>query len=1515
MDCLNPSPDVLQPITVVEWLSSTTNVTHTFNNPGDEVMLYPDDTLLRAFTKISVMLNKKGLPYVWSKNKSLLFNVKSTNWRGYKVKPFDASFDQDATSKPSLVYHEKTLLGDARQFNIVYKEATTFPNNEHYFPEWSTKIPTIAAITKEEDILKRLLSYTVNEHLKLQRKDQTCTYSHIVFQGSAYKKQSSFTFLQDMFERLHANSDIPFIQWMDDPTRILYKVHQHHVIPSAMFNIWTSMDRLPKVKTSLILYSPIGKRNIYARVYLSLEGDMTITYHMDARDKINWTTIEKHKDFIVSFVATYTGIKYDVKVSDISVRSELVVAHGVSMNTLASFMSGLLPIFHVIKFQQGRIQAIYKRASNYNDNIQLTEYIQSKLDMGVTVPEIIENLVDMGIPRDEVMNYIDQVANVQENVNIKKVETGTVVNLSKLSYGVKIHVANAASIEEVRRIFHWIRSCILHLPNLVAPERQRKVPTLLSSSSSSSKKNAVHKTSSPKTASSNALQESIESDDLDFLGGAVGKEHQRYFLNMLQEADPTLFSSTEHNYAKMCQASAFHQPVALTLEERDKMLSEGYGDAIDNMITYGSDPNKQHAYFCPRIWCPALKRPLTYESYVRHGNKCPNGEQAKLMYEHSYWGNSHETKHFIGFHKNKTSSGLCLPCCYVKKPKSSKEAECMNPIAKAPSVGKKSSESLKPASSSSPKDDAYLMTQPAPLPEGRNGTIPQVLHEIITPGITYQLCNKTLTSQQCPVRRGLNHQNDSLMNALAYSLSKKNKKELVAWIKASIDPLTFLSLENGHVVAAFVSDEGMIPSEHRGLVKEMLRHLAKYPKYAKTFGLENIQDDPSKMSRELQLYQAWLRYFEYLESDEVKSPHHLYDLFHKLGYLLVIWDKDSNTDIQLRCPMFSSVGNMLHEVREHRKTIMLLHENDLYEPIEMRKRNADSIRVLDTKYTTTIDGALEMCEAPKDDGIILKLQTLKEWIRVALFHPQPFAFESCVVAPNLCIAYIKTKGGILIKLPPNFSIGVLPKLLDELHISKVVYQEDWKNTTRALEFLTKDFDAFARKLRDIGLGYDVGVIDNTIKNAGYYNTIMMMPHPTVAPKITITTRNEVSDFARKEDATQKKWHHLQLMISNTFVDHYDTLVQPTLSMSRKDRVATLANTFPSIPDRKMVQIAIEEMPLEYGKLALKAWQKTINYDKRFPFFSDNVVSNQKEWIFSQYAVDNSDMSDIVKPIASHGSRPSRLETPFNSTTDIASLKVASNSDDNKAVPQMLSEAATTSTRLPSKWTQMRAYEWAKYNVLKSTNYTRESMPQLIEWIATKRGAPVVWGDIVLIRYKYVLGALQDEELMLLLLEDPSLQHAFAQIFGKSYKQPKQLWERGFTRTPFPDLKRMWETIAASNTLWCSDLDLYTAAKLLNVTILVLHRSKYGVSKENRKRGDFDDLSVSSSLYTQTYTMTHANRVPLCILYKDTEGDHAVYHPITDQNKTFIFSSLFDCPKDIQLLVEHLVANNIRPSYK
>ena len=170
------------------------------------------------------------------------------------------------------------------------------------------------------------------------------------------------------------------------------------------------------------------------------------------------------------------------------------------------------------------------------------------------------------------------------------------------------------------------------------------------------------------------------------------------FQEKLEQKDPNIFLTLRQGkfdgYSRMCPSNTKRQPVIVTKEELneivkdDKELLQGnYKDGEyegPDVIKYGSNPDNQYYYMCPRYWCLLTNKPLT-EKQVRNGEcggedaiipknvkKVPKGKSIYQFY-------GEDQKRYPGFHKEHTPQGLCIPCCYDtwnKKAQSGRRAKC-----------------------------------------------------------------------------------------------------------------------------------------------------------------------------------------------------------------------------------------------------------------------------------------------------------------------------------------------------------------------------------------------------------------------------------------------------------------------------------------------------------------------------------------------------------------------------------------------------------------------------------------------------------------------------------------------------------------------------------------------------------------------------------------------------------------------------------------------------------------------
>ena len=84
----------------------------------------------------------------------------------------------------------------------------------------------------------------------------------------------------------------------------------------------------------------------------------------------------------------------------------------------------------------------------------------------------------------------------------------------------------------------------------------------------------------------------------------------------MKEKDPILFLDRPDGkykaYSRSCPWNKRRQPVILTDEEKEVIDKEHPG-SYEHAIKYGSDPNKQYWYICPRYWDLKNNTSLTEE--------------------------------------------------------------------------------------------------------------------------------------------------------------------------------------------------------------------------------------------------------------------------------------------------------------------------------------------------------------------------------------------------------------------------------------------------------------------------------------------------------------------------------------------------------------------------------------------------------------------------------------------------------------------------------------------------------------------------------------------------------------------------------------------------------------------------------------------------------------------------------------------------------------------------------------
>jgi hypothetical protein len=1576
-------------VRVHRWISKKEQISYTFGHASDNpapdipIVIFQDDSLNKALTKIALGIQYyhtarnepvpsiDGIPYIWTNKKSLRFEFPQSSVP-IPVNPWD-NLKTDAPIS-QILYNQDSLFMKT-SVNIVFKNDISTSLYPYYFPDakvtWKPSY-TLKEFVKESDALYNLWNISKNE----PDEHRPFIYSKLRFVGHAKVKATSTTPLSVLFKNMHTSERFPFIQYIEDSSKILYKVWKRHSITAQLLQNWSYYERLPKVEMIVIMV-PLEREHTYARATLDSSGQISVQYQIDSRDKVSWDVIELYTKRIKNWFETHLLTSISLNIESISGKGEFA-SQGITIQDVSKTIGKgiFIPIYHVIRVQDGVLHAAFKRSKNYHSQIDISDYISSNIKLGIPLQEIAQDLIDLGMTQKEVFIWIEQYqTQTQDEADIPKKKTlaftGCVFKIEKNPYGFRVIMENVATLEELKYIYHWVRSTFKYIaqentkkkpvaPPVVPPPVPPPVlpppPVVPSAPPQKS------------SAESSQSEEDIFGQELDLSGGA-GKKGQgtdRYFLSQLQQNDPAIFLDTK-NYARLCAANNFRQPIVVSPQEKEKIDREGYSTAYDDSIHYGSDQNHMNHYMCPRIWCPTARIPLTEKQLEDNGGRCPGPtfEKPMKLYENKYWDNNPKIKHHIGFHKQKTPAGLCLPCCMKNPLKEREVADCKTPSESVipekdknknkghtkdttkpdkPPQGKPG-ESTKPPGEGdqSVKEEGYIMGATAPLPVDRYGALPKDLHTFLQPKVPYQLCSKTISSTECYLRKGIQHYDDSLLNAIALSIGLSSKKELIKKIIEHLDPISFISLSSGHILYAFMDKEPIVSKDKRNatLLKHWTAWIKTHPRYAKLVGLSGLgvgmgAAEESVLSRELAIFKAYSNFIEYLQSSDTKNPEHIQEVLLKMGIILLIWKRQDNV-ATLQCPTYSSVEDIFDIAKNNKKIAMILQENEYYEPIELKQRGRTSVALFEQNgaLSKELQKILEQCPSPntsnrtsvdetthqfsRENASMEGLRSLIGWSKLRLFSPSPFQIQSLIIRQDFTIYGFLTKCNLLIRGPQE---GLLIHILDELFdilpgLKHIIHLEDIANTTRPItEMYKNDFVLFHNKVQDLGFTLHSGNIPldaESLKRAPEILDGLLTFEPvnlSILPFILTRVEDRIWDNEKERSTNDKKWYELEQAVGSVLLKNYETLVAPLLIHSRKERIRILMNTFRKNPEKQKIQAILEEIPLEYGKDELVRWIRSIGLEKRARIYTSSFVQNdkaKKEWVFSQAAVEYGLPKDILKPVDSI-----HPNEKFTSNRIVEYQKKNEESDTRNQSPQrlpiLLQKGANTLQSLPSKWNQIKTYSWNQYSWYKMTDttlYSREGIPELFEWIANTTGIPFRWNDTVAIRNKVIIGLLKnkDKATLLKLFEDPAFIRAWVQ--KRKYKDADDIWKTKLEKTTPKELISQWQEIftTCSNEIWPMDIDFKITAELMNISILVIYRGKYGEGKDAGKRGDIDDLAISSTFY-------HAddkkwNKRPCVIFYRTLEKDRIVFSPIVhNDDDIFIHRTTESMPKDIQDLLKY-----------
>jgi len=1474
----------------------TVHITRWFPNKTIKkysLTVYEDDNIDEGILKLVSKIKEEGRFYVWNTIfKSILFSIPDYPWKGYNYNPLEATDTSNPIIKEPIIYKYNKGLCYFNNINIIFeKDFPNLKNNQYYFVTYKE----IPSTDKQLKILEETSISNIIDNFS------------IIHRFELIAKFNNQLLLPNIYLKLNTTPFIQYIQWINDTYTIVHKLHLYHNIYLNNLKFWTNPEKITDIRV-INCYAPISE-NSYAKITIS-SSSITINYILDLRRNITWDIIENHLNKIINYLQTTFETK--IKFYPISIKiHNFINISNVPFDILKNNISKYPQIFNIISTKE-TINLIYKRSSNYSsETFDYSKYIKNRLLLGIDNKEIIEELISFGLSQDEakklisaeqdLLNEIDTNL-IKETNEDKKMNTIVIIKKSKNGFEIIIH--NSQNKKEYNYLIYWL-SRIISSSQLKTGDTKKKLLT---------KKKEKTPSTSPDSVISNQSLEELKVSDSNSesnsnSGGAPNdKEDQRYRIQLLQNTDKDLFGE---KYAReKCQKK--NQPFVISKESRDKLISEGKY-YTDNDIYYGSRKDKMNYYLCPRLWCKISKVPADPVT-----KKCPIEDEDVIL---SFFDNKDEegVKRYVKLVKP-NENDICAPCCFKKPPKEADLNKCKNYEGYNPIKAIEKPEI-------DDKDENYLVNFPAPIQIGRYGSVPQYLHEFLFTSIKYNICSKDLNkSEKCLVRKGIIHKqinknnsnySDSLIFSIIYLLNFNNKNDFIKDIKKKLDLISFLSIEDGNVCKAFMDRLPIIPDENPILIEKLKKHLIDFPHLNSLYQI-NIKNNNYKLSRLLAIFKSYNKFIDYIEINNYhtnKSSYYFYSLIVNLyNKLLIVWEKDGN-NTNIICPYFTSYNDLISSMEINPDVIMLLKEKKYFEPLEIKSKSKEGIKIFNLNSFPKLISLLDSCSINKENkdnkDTYKHIYSLYNWIKTkgnGLDNPDKFIIDTIIINSDLTIEHFLTKGKILITIK-KIGISYLNRIIKDFNITSIIFYEDLtdNSTIFNININIKDLNLFKEKAINLDIKYDIGELDKKIPHKEPLNEIytnLIIHKKPLNNNYIIHTRLYDDLYLYEKDTYKdnKKWFQLQIMVMTTIIRKINKeRLKELLLMKRIDYINELLKLFdPKIPHINKIRLILEEIPI-YSISHIKNYLNKLLIYYKYDFLNPSININNKnnQFEFSQIALNNGIPFELLNYHSS---------APFNNF-------IYSDYENNdyefyndiviENVGELPSIFKGTLKKLNSKWIMHKKSKWYNMQILKSDIYSKNVFIDFFNWFASYIKVKTDFSNLQEITDNKLRIIKDDEENFKSILKDTKLFKLVLKAAKKTFSNVNTFYNNFFEDLTIPEKNDIINKVII-NGFPLNDLYIISMSEILNINILTIHRAIYKTTKDDLIRGDIDDLVISTTFYKAQNN--YLNR-PFIIFYKDLNVDinETSYYLIIDSllpiSHKSIYLKLSDIPSEINILVE------------
>lgn len=1369
--------------------------------------IFPDDRRDVALRKIvhelvaSGMVKRGSVPVAWRKGAMLTFATPAP--RPLPANPFSAGAvaGAGAVASPVRTSLESEWIGRA-PLDITFVHhlppaLAARPAVDYYvFGDDRGAGKTMAQIRQDDAVLEGLLA--------LAPVRPTVVGKLLQVEWSADLRAGAG--LGELFARMHTSDAMPFIQWVDDRQHVLYKLRKTH--PFTVDELAALMDYQRLSKTSVVV-AVFRMPGHYVRLSVNAAGHVQARARPATTDRAYLDTAAAAMSAALSSAA---GRRAALTVAAIT--SKIHIKTAVDIATLTRHLSRYTSIAQVRKAAGGGIYVQWLRASNYRANVDVVEVVRHRIQLGVDVAAVVDDLVEYnGYSVAEAQAIVEASEGTGAEAAVGQapkagMATAATAYQSIIGAGMLLHIVsvkgtqrgidcqfmNAAGEADVHQCLQWLTAILAQAPSAAASAPGKRAAAAQSPEAPALPEVVLEEDPFALSASSSSSASSA---------GGAGLN----FIKDLQRADPDIFNK---NYTKKCQSASNSQPMVLTRAEFDALPPEARG-ALDNHVVYGSDPDpsKHHVYFCPAVWCAKSKTPMSHDQYVANGNKCADGSEGAQVWDNDYWGHNARGKRYIGFTaKSVEAPAPCLPCCYIHPPKKPAVDKCMAKVngkaaAPAPAQEDAPAPPPRPASPASPAApaDTYLLTHAPPLPSDRWGVIPQALHVVLhRADLPYNQCKSQYNSRPCIVRRGILHHADSLMQALGYLVFGEinSKAALVARIREALGADAFVCLANGRVLQAFAPVAAIVPERAPALRREWAAWIAAQPRYTRMFPGAAAATG-LRLSRELAIYTAYKRFFQYLASTEEKDVEMVVDVVRHLGLRLVVWEKGADDLVHLRC----SGAGAVPAAGAPNPVAMLFHENGYYEPLEIKMRNKRGATQLAAAEAGQLPALLQKCPAVGREWPET-VRLLRAIMTTALAFPEAFLWDRLVVSPDLDVVGILTAGNVYV------DVGRMPLSAAADVGLPCVFAEDLAGQRLRVRVGGGDMRVFAGVLATWGARvHGSEALEATA--GGMVQMAYALPPSALAGAPALLTATERTDVdygepLRRADAERRRWASARWMVGKALLRHYDAW--GVAGAGAADGAEALIARFPAKTHDLVAEVLVE-VPLR-SREALAAWLGHVT-TSALPFLSPNIQESTRyaEVVFSQVAVERGLPRHILVP--AKAPRPRDVAAP---TFRAAWKSLLVERKWPAFLPKTAGAKGFERLALPWKWAETRKYSWRDFPVWHS-EAAQTGIPAFWEWLAARFQVPLTWKMVALAYKTYVANVVfADADL----LAEYAAQPAVCEALGAATKAAAVKRLAAMGQDARMDL--LEAPMRAHDLLW------FFAAKLAGVTVLIVSNVDY-----------------------------------------------------------------------------------------